>query len=74
MLPLVALAMYAPFEKKTIIFLTVFTFVSLNFITLILTLKYHQKLIVNHLFYFILYLCALEIAPYLIMIKWVTIN
>jgi len=74
MLPLAALVIYAPIDKKAIILLTIFTFVTLNFITLILTLKYHQKLIAGQLFYFILYLCALEIAPYLIMVKWVITN
>lgn len=32
-------------------------------------LKSRQKNIANHLFYFILYLCALEISPYLILYK-----
>jgi len=32
-------------------------------------LKSRQKHIANHLFYFILYLCALEISPYLILYK-----
>ena len=32
-------------------------------------LKNYQKLIISKLFYFILYLCALEIAPYLVIYK-----
>ena len=45
-------------------------------INLLFILKYYRKkglLIFNNLFYFILYLCALEIAPYFILFKVVTI-
>ncbi len=40
-----------------------------NLIGLITSFKTHQSLIKNNLFYFILYLCALEIAPYIILYK-----
>jgi hypothetical protein len=40
-----------------------------NIIGLITSFKTHQSLIKNNLFYFILYLCALEIAPYIILYK-----
>ncbi len=43
--------------------------VLLNSISLINTLRKHEKLIYSNLFYFILYLCALEIAPYFILYK-----
>lgn len=36
---------------------------------LVSSLKSHQNLLKNNLFYFILYLCALEIAPYIILYK-----
>ncbi len=36
---------------------------------LILLVVYNKNLIFNHLFYFILYLCAFEIAPLLILLK-----
>ena len=35
--------------------------------------KQYQKLISTHWFYFILYLCALEIAPYFILYKLITV-
>ncbi|SFB70855.1 DUF4271 domain-containing protein [Zunongwangia sp. SCSIO 43204] len=35
--------------------------------------KQYQKLISGHWFYFILYLCALEIAPYFILYKLITV-
>ena len=69
LLPLVTLLIFSPLNKKIILFTTIILFVFLNFIGLLLTLKNHQKLIANKFIYFILYLCALEIAPYLIMAK-----
>jgi hypothetical protein len=41
----------------------------LNVITLFYSYKTNGNLIFNHFFYFILYLCALEISPYIILYK-----
>jgi len=41
----------------------------INLIGFITSFKTHQKTIINNIFYFILYLCALEIAPYVILYK-----
>lgn len=41
----------------------------INFIGFITSFLTNQKLIINNLFYFILYLCTLEIAPYIILYK-----
>jgi len=41
----------------------------LLFYFFVLQIKNNQKLIFSNLFYFILYLCALEIAPYMIVYK-----
>ena len=38
----------------------------------LVSLRLYQNLIVGKLFYFILYLCALEIAPYYFMFYWFT--
>jgi hypothetical protein len=43
-----------------------------NFLTYALTIKNYQKLIFSKLFYFILYLCTLEIAPYYFVYYWFT--
>lgn len=40
-----------------------------NIIGVITSFKTHQNTIKHNLFYFILYLCALEIAPYIILYK-----
>jgi hypothetical protein len=39
----------------------------LNIITYLISIKKHQNFIFGNLFYFILYLCTLEIAPYFFM-------
>ena len=44
----------------------------INIFTYLLTIKNYQSLIMGKLFYFILYLCALEIAPYYFMYYWFT--
>lgn len=41
----------------------------INLIGFVTSFKTHQKLILGNFFYFILYLCALEIAPYIILYK-----
>ncbi len=43
-----------------------------NIIIFLKGIKNFQKLIIGKLFYFILYLCALEIAPYYFMCYWFT--
>lgn len=55
------------------IFLPIFTIaLIINLFTYLLTIKNYQSLIMGKLFYFILYLCALEIAPYYFMYYWFT--
>lgn len=43
-----------------------------NIVTYIVSLRQYQSLIINQLFYFILYLCTLEIIPYYFMYYWFT--
>lgn len=44
----------------------------MNTLGYILAIKNYQNLIISKLFYFILYLCTLEIAPYFFMYYWYT--
>lgn len=58
-------------DGNTLVFFSVICiFFLYNLIVLFLLLKNYQKLIISKLFYFILYLCALEIAPYLVIYKF----
>ncbi|WP_299434032.1 DUF4271 domain-containing protein [uncultured Maribacter sp.] len=54
-------------ESKTVVYITVILILIINGIGWVTVLKNHQKFITNNFFYFILYLCALEIAPFVIM-------
>lgn len=54
------------------IYTILFTILLINTITYLNSLKIYQSLIFGKLFYFILYLCALEIAPYYFMYYWFT--
>lgn len=54
-------------DSKPVVFITILSFLIINGIGLANILKNSQKLILSHVFYFILYLCALEIAPLVII-------
>lgn len=47
-----------------LIFITLAVILIINLATYLISLKNYQNLLIGNLFYFILYLCALEIAPY----------
>jgi len=44
----------------------------INILSYIVSIKNYQNIIFSKLFYFILYLCALEIAPYYFLYYWFT--
>ena len=69
LLPFLAYYTFSDISKNILIITILGLFILLNLISLTLTLTNHQKSIGRHLFYFILYLCALEIAPYLMLIN-----
>ena len=54
-------------DSKIVIYIALGLILSINAIGLFKLLKDHQKVIVYYLFYFILYLCALEIAPLVVI-------
>lgn len=54
-------------HSKVLFFVTVVLFSLVILSGWLLVLKTHLKYIINNIFYFILYLCALEIAPLLII-------
>ncbi|RKE98509.1 DUF4271 domain-containing protein [Ichthyenterobacterium magnum] len=72
LLPINALLIYSITPSKPIIYAIIGLIVLINLIGFITSFKNHQKLLFNNLFYFILYLCALEIGPYLILYKLIT--
>ena len=60
---------YTNVEPKFILILTFTLIVLINSIGFLTTYNYYRKLINTNIFYFLLYLCALEIGPYIILYK-----
>ncbi len=69
LLPINALLLFSFQPTLPIIYGMIILLIIVNIIGLNSSFKTHQSLIKNNLFYFILYLCALEIAPYIILYK-----
>ena len=69
LLPINILLIFALQPNSSIIYVVLGLLFTINMLGLITSFKTHQKLIINNFFYFILYLCALEIAPYIILYK-----
>lgn len=61
-------------DAAEINFTTIMIYIVLlsSVLSYLVTIKKHQKILFSKLFYFILYLCALEIAPYYFMYYWFT--
>jgi len=69
-LPIDLILFYNSNLPKIIIYITIAIVLSINLLTYLFSLKNYQNIIFGKLFYFILYLCALEIAPYYFMYYW----
>ncbi len=69
LIPINILLIYTLSPSKTVIYIIIAILLFINLIGIITTIRNHQKLLINNLFYFILYLCALEISPYIILYK-----
>ncbi len=54
-------------DSKIVVYFAVFLILLINVIGWVNVVRIHQKFITNNFFYFILYLCALEIAPFIIL-------
>ncbi|MGJ5642653.1 DUF4271 domain-containing protein [Formosa sp. S-31] len=72
LIPVNAILIYSITPSKTIIYITLSLLIFLTIAGLSSSLKRYRSLIKSNLFYFILYLCTLEIAPYIILYKFVT--
>jgi len=72
LLPINALLLFTFSPTMPVIYGFVGLLFLVNIIGLITSFKRHLNLIKSNLFYFILYLCALEIAPYLFICKILT--
>lgn len=69
LLPINIILIYSVSPYKTIIYLIILLIFIVNLIGFATSLIVNLKVVKNNFFYFILYLCALEIAPYIILFK-----
>lgn len=74
LLPVNIVLYYNEIPLKEVFYIILGIFLLYNVFTYYFLVKTYQKMIVGKLFYFILYLCTLEIAPYYFMYYWVTKN
>jgi hypothetical protein len=74
LLPLALFLYYGNYLTNTLIFVLITAVLIINILTYLLSLKNYQNLIIGKFYYFILYLCALEIAPYYFIYYLVTKN
>jgi len=71
-LPIDIVLYYNANTSEVLIFFLIFALLATNVFTYLKSLKIYQNLLMSKMFYFILYLCALEIAPYYFMYYWFT--
>ncbi|MGO2357423.1 DUF4271 domain-containing protein [Mesonia sp.] len=70
--PVLLIVIYTWEPSMNILILITVLYLALNLLVLLKYYAKHQKLIYKFSFYFILYLCSLEIAPYIILYKVIT--
>ena len=71
-LPILLILAYSVLYIKIFLFISVGIWIAANMVVLAKYYSQNQKLILGNWFYFILYLCTLEIAPYFILFKVIT--
>ncbi len=72
LLPINVVLFYNNIMPLYLIYALIVVILAINILTYAISLKNYQNLLFGKLFYFILYLCALEIAPYYFMYYWFT--
>jgi len=74
LIPINALLLFSVTPSKPTIYFIIGFIIIINLIGFITSVRNYQKLIISNFFYFILYLCTLEIGPYLILYKLIIEN
>ena len=70
LLPVTIFLFYTDKLSIMVIYILVVVVLAANLLTYLNSLKIYQNFIIAKLFYFILYLCTLEIAPYYFIYYW----
>ena len=74
LLPITIILFYSNYITNFIIYAIIIILLTINVLTYFVSLKIYQNFIFSKFFYFILYLCALEIAPYYFIYYLITKN
>lgn len=74
LLPVNIFLFYNPIKNNVIYIILLLLILSFTSVTYLITLRAYQSLVSRKIFYFILYLCTFEIAPYYFMYYWITKN
>lgn len=74
LLPITLILFYNNYIPNAVIYTIIVILLTINLLTYFLSLKIYQNLIFSKFFYFILYLCTLEIAPYYFIYYLITKN
>jgi hypothetical protein len=74
LLPVNIYLFYNNSSSNVLVYCVISLILAINLYTYLISLKIYQNLLIGKLFYFILYLCALEIAPYYFIYYLITKN
>ena len=74
LLPVTFMLFYSDYITNFIIYSIIIILLTINLLAYFISLKIYQNFIFSKFFYFILYLCALEIAPYYFIYYLITKN
>src|SRR5690606_4190810 len=74
LLPVDIILFYNDHPRTTLVAAIIAGVLIINVLSYLFSLKTYQNFLSGKMFYFILYLCALEIAPYYFMYYWFTKN
>ncbi len=74
LLPINIYLFYSNTLSNVLIYCIIGVILAINLYSYLISLKIYQNLLIGKLFYFILYLCALEIAPYYFIYYLITTN
>ena len=74
LLPINIYLFYNNYPSNLLIYSVIGVILTINLFTYLVSLKIYQNFVIGKLFYFILYLCALEIAPYYFIYYLITKN
>jgi len=70
LLPVNIFLFYNDSQHPIVIYVIIGLIIATSIVSYLVSLRIYQNLILSKLFYFILYLCTLEIAPYYFMYYW----